>query len=74
MPMALFTFLESYDFFGKTICPLITHGGSGFSNSLRDIAMLCPGSRLTEGLAIHGDHVAACDGELEKWVHKIGLK
>ena len=74
MPMALFTFLESYDFFGKTICPLITHGGSGFSNSLRDIATLCPGARLTEGLAINGDNVAVCDKELEKWVHKIGLK
>ena len=73
MPVALFTFFESYDFFGKTICPLITHGG-GFSNSLRDIATFCPETRLTEGLAIHGDHVAACDGELEKWVHKIGLK
>ena len=32
MPMAVFTFLESYDFAGKTVCPLITHGGSGFSN------------------------------------------
>ncbi len=51
-----------------------SHGGSGFSNSLRDIATLCPGTKLTEGLAVHGDHVASCDGGLEKWVHKIGLK
>ncbi len=74
MPMALFTFLESYDFSGKTICPLITHGGSGFSNSLRDIAKLCPTAKITEGLAINGDYVAACDNDLEKWVKKIGLK
>lgn len=60
MPMALFTFLESYDLSGKTICPLITHGGSGFSNSLRDIAKLCPNAKITEGLAINGDNAAIC--------------
>ena len=74
MPMAVFTFLESYDFSGKTVCPLITHGGSGFSNSLRDIARLCPSAKITEGLAINGDNAAICDKDLEKWVKKIGLK
>ncbi len=74
MPMALFTFLESYDFSGKTICPLITHGGSGFSNSLKDIAKLCPNAKITDGLAINGDNAAICDKDLEKWINKIGLK
>lgn len=74
MPMAMFTFLESYDFSGKTICPLITHGGSGFSNSLKDIKNLCPGAKITEGLAINGDNVSTCDRELEKWIKKIGLR
>ena len=72
--MALLTFLESYDFSGKTICPLITHGGSGFSNSLKDIAKLCPDARLTERLAINGDNAENCDKDLEKWLKKIGLK
>ena len=66
MPMAVFTFLESYDFSGKTVCPLITHGGSGFSGSLRDIARLCPSAKMTEGLAINGDNAATCDKDLEK--------
>ena len=74
MPMAMFTFLESYDFAGKTICPLITHGGSGFSNSLEDIRRLCPEAVITEGLAIHGDQAATCDREVETWLEKIGLK
>ncbi len=74
MPMAVFTFLESYDFSGKTICPLITHGGSGFSSSLRDIERLCPKANITEGLAINGDNVATCDREVENWLRKIGLK
>ena len=73
MPMAVFTFLESYDFSGKTICPLITHGGSGFSNSINDIKRLAPGAEVTEGLAIYGDDVAECDKNVEKWLIKIGL-
>lgn len=36
-PMAVFTFLESYDFSGKTIIPFCTHEGSGLGNSERDI-------------------------------------
>ena len=74
MPMAMFTFLESYDFSGKKLCPLITHGGSGFSNSLKDIKRLCPGANITEGLAINGDNAATCDRDVEKWLEKIGLK
>ena len=73
MPMALFTFLESYDFSGKVICPLITHGGSGFSNSLNDIARLCPNATIKEGLAINGDDAAKSDKALEKWLKKINI-
>ncbi len=73
MPMAVFTFLESYDFTGKKICPLITHGGSGFSNSLSDIRKLCPGADITEGLAVIGDDAATCDKDVEIWLKNIGL-
>lgn len=73
MPMALFTFLESYDFTGKTLCPLITHGGSGFSNSLRDIARLCRGAVITQGLAVNGDDAAHCDRALAAWLKQIHI-
>ena len=73
MPMAVFTFLESYDFSEKTICPLVTHGGSGFSNSLRDIQRLCPDARIEDGLAVIGDDAATCDKALEKWLRKNNL-
>ena len=33
MPMAVFTFLEHFDFTGKTICPFCTHEGSGMGSS-----------------------------------------
>ena len=73
MPMAVCTFLEGYDWAGKTVCPLITHGGSGFSDSLADIRRLCPGATITEGLAVNGDDAATCDADLERWLDRIGL-
>ena len=38
VPMAVFTFLEAFDFSGKTILPLCTNEGSGMGHSGRDIA------------------------------------
>ena len=46
MPMAVFTFLEQYDFTGKTILPLCTNEGSGMGGSERDIRRTCPGTSL----------------------------
>lgn len=34
MPMAVYSFLDEYDFSGKTIVPFVTSGGSGFSNTM----------------------------------------
>lgn len=42
MPMILYTFLDEYDFSGKTIAPFVTSGGSGFSNTISTIESLEP--------------------------------
>jgi flavodoxin len=52
LPMGVFTFLESYDFSGKTIYPLVTHGGSRFGRSLDDIKKLCPNAVIGEGIDV----------------------
>jgi len=44
VPMAVFTFLEHFDFTGKTILPLCTNEGSGMGSSERDIRKACPGA------------------------------
>ncbi|MBQ7992328.1 MAG: NAD(P)H-dependent oxidoreductase [Solobacterium sp.] len=38
MPMPVFTFLDHFDWTGKTIVPLVTSGGSGFANAPADLA------------------------------------
>lgn len=68
MPMALFTFLESYDFSGKTIVPFCTHEGSGMGSSERDIKKLCPNAQVLSGLAIRGGSVDRADKDIRNWV------
>lgn len=52
MPMAVWTFLENYDFSNKIIKPLCTHEGSGMGRSESDIKKLCPNAKIESGLAI----------------------
>ena len=43
MPMAVYTFLEHYDWQGKTIHPFCTNEGSGLSNTEQDIRRAAKG-------------------------------
>ena len=70
MPMAVYTFLEHFDFTGKTIHPFCTHEGSGLSNTVSDIQKAAPGAVVTIGLAIHGSSVDIATPALEKWVQE----
>jgi flavodoxin len=73
MPMVVFTFLESYDFSGKTIVPYCTHEGSGLGSSERDIKKLCPTAKVLSGLAIKGSTVSRADNDVANWLKKLGL-
>lgn len=72
MPMAVFTFLEHFDFKGKEIRPFCTHEGSGLGKSLSDIKKLCPTADVAQGIAIQGGRVESSEKEIEKWIRKLG--
>ena len=69
-PMAVFTFLESYDFIGKTIIPFCTHEGSGLGNSERDIRKLCPNANVLPGIAIRGGSVKSAGNSVKSWLSR----
>ena len=54
LPMAVYTFLESYDFSGKTVIPFCTHEGSGLSGTKSSIENTCSGATVLDGLAVRG--------------------
>lgn len=68
MPMAVFTFLEHFDFSGKTIKPFCTHEGSGIGSSVKDIQRLCPSAKVEKGLAIRGSRAQQAKKDIEQWI------
>ena len=74
LPMPLYTFLEEYDFSGKTIIPFTTHGGSGFSRTVQTISDLQPGAAvISDGLSISRNSVAKAENEVVSWVTGLNL-
>ena len=74
MPQALYTFLEEYDFSGKTIIPFCPHGGSGFSRTISTIAELQPGANVVEQrLSISRNSVTDAQSDVENWVAGLGF-
>ena len=77
MPMAIYTFLESYDFSGKTIVPFCTHEGSGLSDTVKSISNTCSDAEILDGLAIRGKTAQESEEEAKEtvigWLNEIGF-
>ena len=73
MPMAVVSFLEHFDFSGKTILPLCTNEGSGLGGSERDIRRYAPGAEVRKGLSVTGSEAANARGSLTRWFSANGL-
>lgn len=74
LPQPLYTFLEEYNFEGKTIIPFVTHGGSGFSNTVNTISRLQPGALVSDNtLSLSRNSVAGSRDEVIAWAESLEL-
>lgn len=73
LPQPVMTFLDEYDFSGKTILPLCTHGGSRLGSSERKIAELCPGIQLLSGLEVRNSDAANAQADVRTWIVNSGI-
>ena len=77
VPMAVYTFLESYDFSEKTIIPFCTHEGSGLASTESSIAAVCPDSKIMGGLSIRGSVGQKSQDEAQAavtdWLEQVGF-
>ena len=73
LPMPVMTFLESYDFRGKTVISFSSHGGTRYGDSVSDLNKALPQSYV--GLPFEFFYGGGSDLEsrLESWVKKSGL-
>ena len=68
MPEELVTALKDIDFTGKTIRPFTTHEGSGLGSIPNQIARVCKGANVVDGLAIRGASVNTSKNRVEDWI------
>lgn len=69
-PTIVNTFLEGYDFTGKTIILFATSGGSGLGKSAVSLRASVPGARIVDGRLLNGRLNA---DELKTWVSGLKL-
>ena len=57
-PRIIHTFLESYDFSGKTVVPFATSGGSGMANVVKNLRKQYPELSWEDGKLLNGVNIA----------------
>ncbi len=67
-PTIINTFLESYNFSGKTIILFATSGGSGFGKTVQGLSPSCPGAVIREGKLLNGNPSAQT---LKQWAESL---
>lgn len=66
-PHIIATFVESYDFTGKTMIPFATSGGSGMGKTLDELKKLCPNAAWKEGKLLN----RVSEKELAEWADRF---
>lgn len=70
-PRIMNTFLESYDFSGKTIIPFCTSGGSDISASASNLKAAYSNAQWLDGKRFSG---GTSQSEIEEWFNSLNLK
>lgn len=70
-PRIVSTFMESYDFAGKTIVPFCTSGGSGVGSSASNLEELTEGANWLSGTRLNG---SVSHEDVVEWVNGLGLE
>ena len=72
-PMAVYTFLESYDWDGKTLIPFNTSASGGFGRSLSGLEESASGAAILDGLSFTERTLGDAQSEVTAWLDGLGL-
>lgn len=74
VPMAIHSFLEEYDFSGKTVIPFVTHGTGGLASTIQDITAVLPDSaQILEPIGIYRPEVDEAQPVVNTWLEELGF-
>ena len=72
-PMAVYTFLESYDWSGKTLVPFNTSASGGFGRSLSGLEESAAGASILDGISFTERTLGDAQSEVAAWLDELGL-
>lgn len=74
VPMAIHSFIEEYDFAGKTVIPFVTHGTGGLASTIQDITADLPDSEILEPIGVYRPEVDSSKPDVDAWLDSIGFE
>ena len=74
MPMPMFTFLNEYDFSGKTLLPFSSHGSTRFGDNISDFSKQVPGAYVGQAFEYYYSGGSELEAEIAAWLKESGLK
>lgn len=73
VPMAVHSFLEEYDFDGKTVIPFVTHGTGGLASTIQDITADLPDSEILQPIGVYRPEVDNSETAVDAWLESLGF-
>lgn len=70
----VYSFLQKYDLFGKTVLLFSTHGGSGVGNLKKELAKYCPQTERAPLFSVYGADVEKNTDSLDQWLEMINKR
>lgn len=70
-PMPILTFLDSYNWEGKTIVPFFTHGGGGVQNCDESVRKNASKAKVLPYLCVSGGSVNSASSDVDAWLSKL---
>lgn len=73
VPRIMLTFVEHFDFSGKTVHPFTTYAMSGLGHAVEEYKVACRGATTGAALAVKGEDAESSRPDVEAWLRQIGL-
>lgn len=74
LPMPIHTFLESYDFSGKTVVPFCAHGTGGVAATVRELENVLPeNTELLKVLGVYRADILEGRTDVQVWLKELGF-
>ena len=74
-PRIISTFVESYDFSGKTVIPFVAHGTGGISGSVRDMREGLPQDcTVLDPIGVYRPDILTCQPRIAEWLNAMGIQ